>query len=446
MTELVTTDPQTRPAQLDTEYVVGGALWWYRGVDRLQALPWAIDDITADFGEDAYERMLLDSQVSACDTLLRASILEDGVDLAPAVTDADADGYDLAVELVGLCEPQLAAIDTALDDVLWDLLGALAGGNRIAEITYWPFDASPNPGRAVLRSITVKPRTQTAFVVDAYQRVIGICGQQADGPPILPGTAIAPDDPRVIDREKFLVMTFRPIDNDPRGTSTLRPAYHPWWLKQQTWQEFLRYLANFATPMLVGTTAPNASDQPDPTHATRRISAQQAMLNELLRLRNASAIALPHGADLELLFSQGEGRAFLNAFTLYNQEIARAITTQTLATNEGEHGTRAQASVHQDALHTIVHQAKRSLCRAIRRDVLRNVVRYNYGDAAIPLTPIPSLGEVEQEDIAALLSAIADLTRAGFLDASQYPALDRRLGMPPRSTGDARIAPTGAPA
>src|SRR5262245_16073431 len=108
MTQTATTDPQTRPAALDQEYVVGGDFWWYRGIGaRALALPLSIDDISRDFGDDIYDRMSDDSQVAACDILLRAAVLEDGITLSPAIDDEGKDGYQQAAELVDFCEPQL---------------------------------------------------------------------------------------------------------------------------------------------------------------------------------------------------------------------------------------------------------------------------------------------------------------------------------------------------
>ena len=433
MAETQTTDAATRPAALDREYVVGSGAWWYRGRQtRGLALPWAIDDVTADFGDDLYDRMALDAQVNACDTLLRAAILEDGITLSPAVDEAGADGYEQAAEYVTFCEDQLDDLETAADDVLWDMLGSLGRGSRVAEITYWPMDMSPLPGRAVLRSLLVKPREATAFVVDAYMRTLGMLARQEDLPGgANPGMLIDPADARVIDREKFAVATFHPVNNDPRGTSIYRAAYTPWWAKMQTWQEFLKYLAQFATPSIVGTTAENAQKGTD-LYTGAPVDAVTALFQRLTQFQNSSVLAGAHGMEVELLFSQGEGKAFLNAFSLFNQEITKAITTQTLASNEGENGTRAQATVHQDALDTIIRQAKRSMCRMLRRDVLRNCIRYNYGDQAARLTPRVSLGEVEQEDIAKVWSSVAQLESSGYLHPSQLAALDKRVGLPVR--------------
>src|SRR5262249_44295537 len=112
-------------------------------------------------------------------------------------------------------------------------------------------------------------------------------------------------------------------------------------------------------------------------------------------------------------------------------EIRMAITTQTLATGEGEHASRAQASVHQDALDTLLRQAKRSICRMLRRDVLSNLVAYNYGDSLRPLTPLVSLGEVQIEDLARLWTSLSQM--GYLLDATQYAAIERRYNLPPRS-------------
>jgi hypothetical protein len=384
-----------------------------------------------------------DSQIAACDTLLRASILEDGISLSPAVDDATADGYQQSKEYVGFCETQLDDLETAIDDVLWDMLASLGRGSRVAEITYWPLDSSPLPGRAVLRSLLVKPREATAFVVDSYMRTIGILGRQAGHWGMQGGMLIEPTDPRIIDREKFAIASFHPVDNDPRGTSIYRAAYTPWWAKMQTWQEFLKYLAQFATPSIVGTVAEKAQTGTD-LYTGASIGAVAALEQRLSQFQNSSVFAGPYGTIIQLLYSTGEGKAFLNAFSLFNQEITKAITTQTLAASEGEHASRAQAGVHQDALDTIVRQAKRSLCRVVRRDVIRNLIRYNYGDTAAQLTPNVSLGLTQAEDMAALMSAIAALESSGFLDASQRAGVDRLLGLPPRMLDSNQPPQSGA--
>jgi hypothetical protein len=158
MTEPTTTEADR--STLATEYVSGGANLWSRSAYR--TLPSAIDDITQDFGDDLYERMRLDATVTACLNVLRASIIEEGVRLAPAIDDPEADGYDLAQETEDFCEAVLADLAIPLDDVLWDLLDAILLGSRMAEripVVYhrcvcWLFGARSNqpvsPGECVM--------------------------------------------------------------------------------------------------------------------------------------------------------------------------------------------------------------------------------------------------------------------------------------------------------
>jgi len=427
MTELATTEQQT----LSTEYVVGGGFWWYQGArGRALALPWAIDDVSRDFGDDIYDRMDDDSAVASVDLLYRSGVLEDGVTLSPAVDDETADGYDQAAELVDFCEQNLEELETPLDDTLWDMAGCMGRGNRVAEIIYHPFDQSPLPGRAVLQNLVVKPRESVAFVVSPYMRLYGLMGKQdGTGVSVQPGVLLDPSDARILPREKFMIATFRPKNNDPRGSSAYRPAYNPWWLKMQTWQEYLKYLTQFASPLAVGKTPVGEKAAVDP-ETGKKIRAVDKLLDTLLQIRNGTALALDGGSEFELFFSTGEGRAFLSAIELYNREIRMAITTQTLASGEGEHASRAQASVHQDALDTLLRQAKRSICRTLRRDVLRNLVRYNFGDDMAKLTPQVSLGEVQVEDLAKIWTALGVM---GYtLDPSQHRAIERRYNLPPR--------------
>jgi hypothetical protein len=61
------------------EYVSGAggtSASWY--AHTLRAWPWSIDDLTADYGDDLYERMLHDAHIAASINVLKAAIIEDG--------------------------------------------------------------------------------------------------------------------------------------------------------------------------------------------------------------------------------------------------------------------------------------------------------------------------------------------------------------------------------
>jgi hypothetical protein len=438
--------PAARPpdgATLRREYVAGGGGTW--SAARARVLPAAIDDLTTDFGADLYQRMLHDPQVAACITVLKASILEEGLAVAPAVQDkADARYADA----VAICDEAAAMLaELPLDDVLGDLLSALAFGNKVAEQVYAVQPGLNRPRLLQLVALKPKPRASVGFAVDKYLNVLGLVSGTTRHGSVLQG---AVDASELLPRAKFAVLTFRPRDSDPRGTSVLRAAYDPWWRKRQILPEYIKYLSQFAGPSVWATPPEGTSAAPQTDGLGNVTDAEvqtpeQVLLEALLAWRNGTALALPPGSEVHPVEMHGEGRPFLLALRENNAEITTAILTQRLATEEGEHQARAAAQVHQDVLDTVVRQGKRSVVRTIAHDVLRPWVRYNWGDAAQRLTPVPTLGTTERHDVVALMNAAANLARAKYFHPSQLAAVDELLGVPVRDlTQDAGAEPAAA--
>jgi hypothetical protein len=417
-------EPPLPPAPIDPalEYVSGGTGLWSKTQSR--SLPWAFDDI--------YRRMLLSGAVSAPINTLKTGIIEDGLGLRPAIDDRDDPQHDQAVEIAQFCDQNLADLETPIDDVLWDMLDSLALGARVAEKVY-----TQDQGTLILRAIKVKPRRSTAFVVDAYMNLIGLLALiPGQGYGVTVGTTIVGDPaktPQLLPTSKFCILSNRPQSNDPRGTSLLRPAYGAWWMLQQVYPEYLKYLAVWATPSLIGTTGEKANEVINPTTGLKE-RAVDALLNALISFKNNTSLALPFGTVVKEIQATGDGNVFRVAIDILERQITTAILYQTLATMEGQHQSRAASSTHKSTLDTIVRQAKRAVCGMLRRDVLRELVRINFGEtAARDLTPIPSLGSVEAPDRAGMLTAVATAYRYGYLDDSQKAGLDAELNLPART-------------
>lgn len=443
---MVVAPVRTDASALNREYVAGGTHAFSSAT--LAALPHPIDDITRDFGVDIYDSMAHDPQVSACISVFKASILEEGGRLDSVIKDDDDKDYDLAKEITDEATSMLAELDTSIDDVLWNLLDCIVYGNKVAE-QVCGYTGSVKDGSAIhnLIRLKVKPPEATIFVVDAYMNLIGLlAARPGEWAPVQGqmGIFAAPENltkiPNLISPEKFAIATFRSNNSDPRGTSLIRSSYSPWWRKQQVIPEYLRYLSQFAGPSLIGTVGPSAMPSVDANGVTT--SAEQKMLNALLSMQNGSAAAFPAGSTVKEIAMQGNGEAFVRALHDSDQQITKAILTQELATEQGEHQTRAAASVHQDVLDTLVRQAKRSIVGMMRRQVLRPWVRRNWGDKAVRFTPSFTLGETEQRDLASLWQAAAALANANYLHESQLQDLDRQIGLPQR---DEAAFPTTMP-
>jgi hypothetical protein len=427
------------------EYVAVGRQAWY--AEYKQVLEHAIDDVARDFGNDVYERLLRDPQISSCVDTLKTAVLAGGLRINALELDDDAPENDaqLANTLADFCRRVIEDLETPIGDVLWNMLDAMSLGNKVAETTWIMSYVADDGPKLEVRRINVKPRESVAFVVDAFNNIVGILGQVPELPlPVLTGTYLLDDTTaNVLPREKFFVFTFRPVDNDPRGSTLLRPLYNVWWIGQQLYPEWLKYLAQFATAILIGYTPehaqPKIQENADGTPALDgdgnpiTIYPEQAMAATLVQVRNGSVVTFKGGSKVDAL-KPGEngGEAFLQAFTQIDQWKAKAILHQTLATEEGQHQARAASEVHQDIFTLLVQSIKSALLLAFRRDVLKMLVRVNYGDEAVRFTPVASLGETEQEDFNSVANAISSLFSSNYIDPTQLPATDKKLGLPIR--------------
>lgn len=436
-TGLLPTTGQPNVIRIDLlkQYVAAGGNTWLQNWAR--SLSFAVDDLTADFGQDLYDRMLLNSTVAGTVNGFRSSILEDGMELRPAVENEDEDGYDQAVKLVKTYERAMR--DLPMDDICWDLLGAIYSGNRVAEITY---DDTPLAGtpKLYVAKIDPKPRESTAFVVDSFNNVIGLLARiPGVAQSVMLGTMLTQPDkaPNLIPRSKFVVLSWRPKAGDPRGTSVLRPAYTDWYELIQISLDELRYLSCFASPSIVGTTAEGAEAIPildaDGNPTGTESTPEQAMSTALQAFKNGTVMAIPFGAKVEAI-AAGMARQspFADAKDERKRNIVQAILSQTLSSMEAQHQSKSAGEVHQDLGDVITRQGRRALGRAIYNDVMRAMVRFNEPADMEALAPRPWFG-VEQHNYAVDATATASLFTSGFIDPSQQPGLDKKLGLPPRS-------------
>jgi hypothetical protein len=255
--------PPPTPAELQQEYVSGGGYAWDTRTAR--ALPWSLDDeVSRDFGADVWDRMVVDSQVSASLSIFKAGVLEDGLHLSPALDDEEEPDYELATTINDEAVAMLDELQIALSDVLWDMGDAVGFGNRVAEQVY-----ELRPGYVEqrellqLKALKVKPRELTAFVVDPFLNLIGLLAAKPGAQRVVAtGGVVDPKSPDLLPRDKFAILTFRPKGADPRETSLLRPAFDPWWRKRQVNVEFLKFLAQFAGPSVWGTVGEKAQTTP----------------------------------------------------------------------------------------------------------------------------------------------------------------------------------------
>lgn len=419
----------------------------YRGYQPfLRALSHQFDDLSIEFGVEIYDQMMTDPEVAGTINLIKRAILSEGWSIEPSLPRDDPN-YVFAVAMADFVRACLENLNTDPLVIFNELLDGIRLGSSCAEQTYRLCETGIYEGYLMLRDIKQKPNRSTVYVVDSFYNWVGILTARYPGQVYPAGSLVAvPVSPNgyiagLLPRKKFIVFSWDVRENDPRGTSILRPAYSAWWTKQQIMSEYLSWASKFASPSLVGNTAQGAVAQVvtdasgdavlDANGNPVTQTPEEVLAVSLQAFRNGSAIAVPFGSEIKAIETGNDGNAFAEAVRVMNTEIVKAVTMQLLATVEGKNQSRSASEVHQDVLGMLLLYVKQLFANTIRRDCFGPLLRYNFGDGIERY--VPKLNLSHGTGFPPTPEQIANLMSAGYIDPTQFDELDKVLGLPRRT-------------
>jgi phage gp29-like protein len=176
---------------------------------------------------------------------------------------------------------------------------------------------------------------------------------------------------------KWLVFRHDKDAENPYGTSALKSCYWAWKFKKAGSQFWIMAAEKFSVPSILALF--------DTTEPEDKIKARALDLSEMLAtVQSGSGAALANIKDVKLLTSPEKVSEFRSLMEWCDQQISYGITGQSLATQEAEFGSRAQASVHKDVLTLLAKGVCRDMTEVLQR-LVSYVVELNYGpDEAEP--------------------------------------------------------------
>lgn len=404
----------------------------------LRSLPRPTDDVERDFGIDIYEKMLNDPAVSSAIQALKVQALSSGVRFTGRVQQPSPWQKDAAKEAAyarcaamrAFIEATMQRLQQPLSAIVADMLDCLAYGHSLAEMVF-----SAEGGTLKLTALRVKNRYRYAYVTDRFLQCVGVV-------PTEKAAGIIPVE-WVIPRRKFWHQVIFTHQSDPRGRSLLRPAYNAWYMKQQTWMNYLKYLLQFATPSVLALLDDMAKDgvltdehgnvQRGPGGQPIAQSAEALVTAKLAKFANSSSLALRYVKQFQVLQASGAGEPYLNAIDLYNREMAMAIIMAPRALLEAQYGSKADSAAGKDLLDTFTCYIQRETEAAFYRDVIHPLCVMHFGQAdADAFAPVMLLSSDNQRDTVEYGNMVANLARAGYLHSSQYQGIDAQIGLPER--------------
>lgn len=350
-------------------------------------------------GYGTLRKMQHDPQVRACLSTKKFAVLSRGWEVhAASESPEDAEVADF----IRACFNDMRG---SLLDNLYDVLDALALGVSLLEINYRLLDTGPYAGRVGLANLKSKDPDDFIIKTDAFLNITGLCGSAGGS----------------YDPEKFIIYSYMPAYENPMGSSDLRAAYRPWFVKGQLLIWWAKYLEKFGMPTVMGHYDAGKGYGTD---------QQRELLAIVAQVHNESAVVLPSDMSLGLLETQRAQGADFNELVGYlDRAIAKSILGQTLTSDStGGGSTYALGQVHMDVLRFFLNKLQRDLEQGVvTEQIIKRLLAYNYPPGTA--CPTFSLGNIDDGQLAAAGTLIKDLV-AGKVIGPEEPWIRSYLGLP----------------
>ena len=311
-----------------------------------------VDDFLREIGEtiDVYNKMLTDEEIGADLEVRKKSLLSYNFNITTKEDD------EKAVKVKEFIEKAISGF--SFYRLLEHCLTALEFGYAVVEIVWQ--DPKENDGYWLPKeSILLKPQR---FALDFEGNL----------------QMLVPEQKKLQTKYKFIVHRHGFSPENPYGISVLRRCYWPWRFKRAGWEFWMITAEKFGVPSILA-----IFDTQGKTEEQIQRTAQ-LLADALRNIRKDAGVAVAGVTEIKVLEAKGMD-GFERLIELANRAISKAITGQVLATGEAKHGTRAQATVHENILYEIVDADARNLAETINRTLIPWLVELNFGpDAPVP--------------------------------------------------------------
>ena len=330
-----------------------------------------------------------------------------GLDYEVIPFDSDDERDKQIAEFV---ESELNSIES-FEDVEMDLLDAIGKGIAVSEIM-WGFE----DGRTTVSEI--RCRHQKRFFWDD-EDVFKVITKEA------PSGMIVPEN-------KFIVHRYKARSGHPARAGVLRVIAWMYLFKNYDLKDWVSFCEVFGMPLRLGKYAQGASEDD-----------KRALMSALVQIGTDAAGIIPDGTEIEFKNSDKTSSTDLyERLARYcDEQISKAVLGQTLTSDSGG-GSFAQSKTHNEVRHDLTVADCKALAATLRRDLIRPLVLYNFGeDRRIPYIRFDC---EESEDLTQTANILDVLVgKVGLKVPTSY--IYKKFSIP-KPEGDEEIAAPAQPA
>lgn len=282
----------------------------------LQVLP-NPDAVLRKLGRDQsiYDAISYDSHVMGELRAIYGALLKNEWRL---LAGGDAPEDTAALELCIKVFNEAPAPNSSWSNFIWNVYQAVFRGYTVGEVIWSKQDRFLVPSQ-----VLDKPNRRFAMGNERELRVLSK-GNLVHGDPV--------------DDLKFLLTRHMPDYDNPYGKAVFSSCFWPYTFKHNGMRWYSKLIQRFAIPSTVARYSPGTTD-----------AEQDALLDAVVGMIEDNAIVVPQGTEVELIQLTGSAHAPHEGFiNLCNREMSKALTSQTLASEVTEAGSRSTAGVQKE--------------------------------------------------------------------------------------------------
>lgn len=298
-------------------------------------------------------------------------------------------------------EPDL---NVSWSNIIWAIFQSIYKGYSVLEVV-WGRDGN----HLVPVKVIDKPNRRFVFDSDHNLR-------------LLTKNNMVIGDP--VENYKFLLTRHMPTHENPYGVAVFSSCFWPYQFKHNGFRWFSKFMQRFGIPSPIGRYPSGTSP-----------SDQQKLLDALQKMVEDNSAVVPQGTEVDLLETKGSGHHPHSEFINFcNREMSKAITSQTLASEVTEAGSRSTAEIQKERQ----DDNSEADCEMVQRTMQRLVnwiTELNYPSAKAPKWEFYDEKEVSKAEVETLNIA------AGLVPLRQDEVYNRLQMTPP--TKDDSVVFTG---
>lgn len=248
---------------------------------------------------------------------------------------------------------EIEAIEN-LEDIMTDLLDAIGKGIAVSEIL-WEYDE----GRTAIKDIKWRHPKRFFWDSDDIFKVV------------------TKENPQGIEipQSKFIIHRYKARSGHPSRAGVLRVVAWMYLFKNYDIKDWVSFCEVFGMPLRLGKYNPSASEED-----------KMALMRALVQIGTDAAGIIPDGTEIE--FKESNKSTSINVYESLarycDEQMSKAILGQTLTSDSGG-GSYAQSKTHNEVRHDLTVADCKSLAATLRRDLIRPLVYFNFGeDKRIP--------------------------------------------------------------